>query len=379
MTTPPLLVALLILTTALAAANGSNDDSKGVATLAGAGVTRYRTAIAWGVVTTLAGSLLSLTFAARISIVFTNGIVAAPPDPSFAVAVLAGAIFWVGLATVTRLPVSTTHAIVGSMIGAGLLLAPVSIRWVSMATRVAIPLLASVALSYALSALLSRATRGAPQCVCVDVDAPAPDGAVSPGETSGLTAAAAIGSPRSLLPIVHVITSTSPRCRVHGPATRRIGLNVNTGHWLTSGAASFARGLNDTPKIWAIGAFGLVPGTLHRNQLLVLIAFAMAAGGAVAAVRVARRLGENVVRMNHREGFTANLTTAFLVGLGANLGLPMSTTHVSTGAIAGVAGSQVRRLDPATLRDFVMAWTVTPTIAGLVAFAVLAATRVTIR
>src|SRR5499426_654276 len=379
MTMPPLLVALLILTAAMAAANGSNNDAKGVATLAGAGVTRYRTAIAWGVVTTLAGSLLSLTFAAKISTVFTNGIVAVAPDPTFAVAVLAGAVFWVGLATLTRFAVSTTHAIVGSMIGAGLFLAPLSIRWVSMATRVAIPLLVSIAVSFALSALLGCVTRAAPQCVCVDVDVPAQAGAVGQADRSGLTAAAAVEPPRSSPPIVYVVTSTSPRCRVHGPVTRRIGLNVNTAHWLTSGAASFARGLNDTPKIWAIGAFGLVPGTFHPRQLLVLIAFAMAAGGAVAAVRVGRRLGENVVRMNHREGFTANLTTAFLVGLGANLGLPMSTTHVSTGAIAGVAGRQVQRLDTATLRDFVMAWTVTPAVAGLVAFAALAATRAMIR
>src|SRR5215472_5733532 len=376
----PHLVGLLILTTALAAANGSNDDSKGVATLAGAGVTRYRTAIAWGVVATLAGSLLSLAFAARISTVFTKGIVAVTPDPTFALAVLAGAVFWVGLATLTRLPVSTTHAIAGSMIGAGLLLAPGSIRWVSVATRVAIPLLASVALSYVISALLSRAVRGTPQRLHADGDAAAPAAAVSPGDARGSTGVvAAVAPARSSAPIIGVITSTSPRCRMGGPATRRIGLNVSTAHWLTSGCASFARGLNDTPKIWAIGAFGLVPNTLRPNQLLLVIAFAMAVGGAVAAVRVARRLGEHVVRMNHREGFTANLTTAFLVGLGANLGLPMSTTQVSAGAIAGVAGRQLRRLDTATLRDFVMAWTVTPAVAGLVALTVFAATRILIR
>ena len=45
---------------------------------------------------------------------------------------------------------------------------------------------------------------------------------------------------------------------------------------------------------------------------------------------VARSLGEKVVRMNHQEGFQANLTTAMLVGVGANLGLAMSTTHVAT-------------------------------------------------
>ncbi len=70
--------------------------------------------------------------------------------------------------------------------------------------------------------------------------------------------------------------------------------------------------------------------------------------------------------MNHQEGFQANLTTAMLVGLGANLGLPMSTTHVATGAIAGLAHGDVARLNRRTLRDFSLAWTVTPFSAGLV-------------
>ncbi|MEU4293170.1 inorganic phosphate transporter [Kribbella sp. NPDC026596] len=57
--------------------------------------------------------------------------------------------------------------------------------------------------------------------------------------------------------------------------------------------------------------------------------------GAARGGRVARRLGEDVTRLDHVSGLQANLTTAVLVGLGGARGLPMSTTHVSTGAIAG--------------------------------------------
>jgi len=85
-------LALLILTLALAAANGANDVAKGVATLAGAGVTRYHTAILWGASTTLIGSLLSLSIAGRLTQLFSAGIVTAPPTLAFAAAVLVGAI-----------------------------------------------------------------------------------------------------------------------------------------------------------------------------------------------------------------------------------------------------------------------------------------------
>ncbi|MFY9808566.1 MAG: inorganic phosphate transporter, partial [Pseudonocardiaceae bacterium] len=56
--------------------------------------------------------------------------------------------------------------------------------------------------------------------------------------------------------------------------------------------------------------------------------------------------------------------------LGATQGLPMSTTHVSTGAIAGAAGRDVARLNRTTLRDFAIAWTVTPIVAALIAVVV---------
>src|SRR6516164_4922172 len=140
-----LATLIFILLVALAAANGANDVSKGVATLAGSGVTRYRAAILWGAATTLAGALASGLFAERMLKLFTSGIGSAKPTPPLTIAVILGAVGWVGIATVMRLPVSTTHAIIGSLLGAGVCYAPTSVMWGSVAPRLAMPLLLSMA------------------------------------------------------------------------------------------------------------------------------------------------------------------------------------------------------------------------------------------
>ena len=85
-------VAVVALAVALAAANGANDVPKGVATLAGGGVTRYRTAIAWGTAATFAGSLASIAVARRLTELFSGGIVALRPTTEFTIAVLAGVV-----------------------------------------------------------------------------------------------------------------------------------------------------------------------------------------------------------------------------------------------------------------------------------------------
>jgi PiT family inorganic phosphate transporter len=174
---------------------------------------------------------------------------------------------------------------------------------------------------------------------------------------------------------MRVEVGTVTECRVHGKHGKRLDLTVNGLHWLSSGAASAARGLNDTPKIVAVGAFALVPAGMSSRSVLLCVAGAMAMGSILFGTRVARRLGEDVVHMDHVEGFKANLTTAALVGLAANRGLPLSTTQVSSGAIAGAAGSHPSRLNGRTLRDFAIAWTVTPLSAALVAAAVFALLR----
>jgi inorganic phosphate transporter, PiT family len=354
--------AVFVLVGLVAAVNGGNDVSKGVATLAGAGVTRYRTAIAWGTVTTLAGCLFSLTVAAKLTALFSKGIVAHPPNNQFTLAVLVGAGAWVGVATLARLPVSTTQAIIGALVGAGLVVGTGTVHWGALPEKIVLPTVLAIVLAYGISLVLSLIPERVPECICVGAAAPEPV----------FTAAGALaftGPPGS--PLL-VETGTVDQCRVHGSAGRRLRVTVNGLHWLSSGATGFARGLNDAPKIVAVGAFTLVPAGMTSHQVLYLVAGAMALGALAAGQRVAHRLGDDVVAMSHVEGAKANLTTAALVGLAAGKGFPLSTTQVSASAIAGAAGTHPSRVNPRTVRDFVLAWTVTPIAAALVAAAVYA-------
>ena len=152
-----------------------------------------------------------------------------------------------------------------------------------------------------------------------------------------------------------------------GVATGFIAIHVNQLHWLSSGLVGVARGLNDTPKIVALSVTTVGIAGMSNITCLMLVAFAMFAGGMAASKRIARRMGEDIVKMDPREGALANLTTSTLVALGANFGWPMSTTHVSTGAITGIVRTDRDRLKGSTLRDFVLAWILTPPATALLA------------
>ena len=135
---------------------------------------------------------------------------------------------------------------------------------------------------------------------------------------------------------------------------------------MSAGAVGFARGMNDAPKIVAL----LVASRLIGLSLgLAVVATLMALGGLLSARRVAETMSRRITDMNHGQAFTANAVTASLVLAASLWGLPVSTTHVSVGALAGI-GAATGHARWKTLAAIVGAWVTTlPLAAGLAAAA----------
>src|SRR5262249_38503066 len=139
-----ILILILLAVLFLAYSNGANDNFKGVATLFGSGTTNYRKALAWATITTLSGSLLALLLANGLVETFKGkGLVpdAVTREPAFVLAVSLGAALTVILATWTGLPVSTTHALTGGLVGAGFVAAQGEVRLAALGTSFVMPLL----------------------------------------------------------------------------------------------------------------------------------------------------------------------------------------------------------------------------------------------
>ncbi|MBI3071994.1 MAG: inorganic phosphate transporter [Deltaproteobacteria bacterium] len=369
-----LVIVVFAVGVFLGAANGANDVSKGIATLVGSRATDMRRAIWWGTAWTAAGAALSALVAGAMLATFGGDLFATGFASNFAAALatLVGAAGWVAFATRFGLPVSTTHAIVGALVGVAVFAYGFeSVNWSVALGKIVVPLLASPLAAFLLTtAVLHVAGRASPSaervdCLCVDAEA-----TVVVGNRGNPRGAAMAASPSLGLRITRGSTTA---CAIHRPAAARVTL----GHlqWLTSGATSFARGMNDTPKIVAlIFAAVTLSGAAATSSLFIAlaVALAMTCGALIAGRRVTRVLAHDVTPMDAREGSFANLVTAGFVTTGAVFGWPMSTTHVSSGAIVG-AGLVRGSLNQRTLRNIALAWIVTlPAAAGLgiVAYAI---------
>ncbi len=361
----PFVLFLLVL--ALAFANGTNDVSKAIATLVGSGITNYQIAIVWGSIWTVFGACVSVVVASAMVKTFSSGLIApgTATPPTLALAVLTGAMIWVLIASRTGLPVSTTHALIGAIVGAGLAaFAGDELIWSAIVKKIALPLLVSPLLALTMSFLLHLALRKAAarwegSCICV---LPA---------SRALVAIDVKGMTRTLFQSGGTVVAVPSQCDRAG--LQGISIGLDSIHWISSGLASFARGVNDAPKIAAIvllgSAFAAWPNAQFQISTFVGVALAMGLGSYLGGLRVTKVLAEKVTTMNHTEGLSANLTTSSLVLVSATMGLPVSTTHVSSSAIIGIGLLKgVQAIRWSTVRDMVLAWIVTLPAAGIFAW-----------
>jgi PiT family inorganic phosphate transporter len=344
----------------LAWSNGANDNFKGVATLYGSGTLSYRAALAWATVATLAGSLASVWLAQGLVQTFSgNGLL---PPGTFNAAMLAAIGLAAGatvlLATWLGMPTSTTHALTGALVGAALMASADGVNWPLLADKVAQPLLLSPLLAIGLTLLLYPVLRrlrrrfgiGVASCLCVGE---APPVALTPAAAAALSMA---------LPALRATVGEAPGCaeRFDGrPVRVEAQSAINTLHLLSAGSVCFARAVNDTPKIAALFlAAAALDGQAQPAWVIVLIALVMAAGGLIQSRRVAETLSRRITELSHGEGLTANLVTAGLVLGASHLGLPVSTTHVATGAIFGIGALNGKR-NWRTIAQILLAWIAT--------------------
>ena len=366
-----LLALLFVITLFLAYSNGANDNFKGVATLYGSNTATFKTALWIGTLATLAGCISSVFLAETLVKSFSGkGLVpdAVSASPQFLLAVAAGAASTVMLATVLGFPISTTHALIGALVGAGAMAAGSKLNLSVLGQAFVMPLLLSPLITILLTMPLYKLAHETVKrlgvekeaCVCIG-----PSQFV-PAHTLAFDANTAQYTMAGAAPGVSVSVGMMSECvdKYSGGLLGISAQNLVDGlHYLSGAAVSFSRGLNDTPKI--VGLL-LVIKALDIRYGMLAVAAAMALGGLLNARKVAETMSHKISKMNDGQALTANLVTAFMVFFASRFGMPVSTTHVSVGAITGI-GIVNGSADKSVITGILLSWVLTLPIAAAIA------------
>jgi PiT family inorganic phosphate transporter len=319
----------LVITVALALfftfTNGFHDAANAIA------VSIATRALKPGIALAIAalGNLVGSFFGAKVAATVGGGIIELPTDNAamlIVAASLVGAIGWNLITWRFGLPSSSSHALIGGMVGAALP-AGMVVLWGGVIDKVLIPMVASPAVGFIIGYLVMLAMMW------------------------GL--------------------------RRVSPTKARRGFRY--AQWGSSTAMAFGHGMQDAAKTMGIVVLALNVGGYHSGQEIPLWVYLSCAGvlslgTAVGGTRIMKTLGSKVVALDPPQGFAAEVVGAgVLYGAAMGLGAPISTTHVISSAIMGVGAS--RRLSAVNWKvavNMVKAWVYTFPGAGLIAAAVCA-------
>ena len=319
------LVVVVLLALAFDVTNGFHDASNSIAAPVATRAMRPVTAVLVTAIFTVLGPLLAGTAVADT----VGGLIKVTSDNVLAIliAALVAAVTW-NLATWWwGLPSSSSHALVGGLVGAGVAVGGVgAVNWVSFSDwRPAgvVGVLLALAISPTIGGLAGWA-----------------------GEWLG----------RRALRRAHR--------RVTGPILK--------GEWVTSAGLAFAHGTNDAQKTMglitlALVAAGAIPSFDVPQWVKLVCALALTAGTALGGWRIVRTIGQGIYRIRPLDGLVSQASSTLVIGGAAMIGAPVSTTHVVASSVVGV-GAQRRKSHVrwAVVWEIGLAWLVTlPVCAAL--------------
>jgi PiT family inorganic phosphate transporter len=320
-----LLALIVIVTIALAFdfTNGFHDAANAIATSIGTRALTPRIALLVGASMNLVGALISTGVAKTVG----SGIIVTPPGNlglAVVFAAVAGAICWNLLTWWFGLPSSSSHALIGGLVGAALAAAS-GVHWEGVTEKVLLPMVLSPIIGFTLAFALHTA-----------------------------------------------IMWTFHRSRGIGTVNRGFRLAQT----LSAAAMGLGHGLQDAQKTMGVIVLALV-SVGYRDSfevplwVILSVAAAMAAGTYAGGWRIIRTLSRRVVHLDPPRGFAAEATAASVLYLTAAIQVPVSTTHTITSAIMGVGATErLSAVRWGVARNILLAWVFT--LPGAAAAAALA-------
>ncbi len=314
-----LVIVVVVVALGFDFTNGFHDTANAVATSVSTKAMSPRVAVAVAAVANLAGAFVTTAVAKTVG----KGIIdTGLATPKTVLAALIGAIAWNLFTWWFGLPSSSSHALIGGLIGAALVQSGSNgVRWLDIVHKVVIPAF------------------------------------VAP-VVAGLAAFAL------LLAIFWVFQRLTP-----GVANRtfRLGQLVS-GTWV-----AFTHGANDAQKTMGVIALALFThGSIDHfyvpTWVKVAAGLAIAAGTYVGGWRIMRTLGQRVFQMEPASGFSAQTTAGLTIYLATHFGYPLSTTHVISGAVMGAgATKRLSAVRWGVAGNIAVAWLLTIPMAAFVA------------
>ena len=299
--------------------NGFHDTANAIATVVSTRVLAPGVAILMAAVLNFVGALSGTEVAKTIG----SGIVGTTVPQEVVAAALAGAIVWNLITWYFGIPSSSSHALIGGLVGGGIAAAGVNqVHWEVLLQKVVVPLVASPVIGFIIALFLMRLLLG-------------------------------------------LFASASPT---------RVGTFFRRAQIVSAAFMAFSHGSNDAQKTMGIITLALISGG-HLTEfhvplwVIILSALAMAGGTATGGLRIIQTMGTRLVHLEPIHGFAAETAAATVIETASRLGFPLSTTHVISSTLLGVGAS--RRLNAVRWNvagRIVQAWIFTIPICAVLAW-----------